>query len=397
MSAQISGTRLAAYTKRGRQQVPAELGRGVVGGDELLDPCHRVGDLVGFGQAALARILPGLVLERGRVDDQGALLSEEAAAGLLTQVALGHHIEDPLGQPPLLAHLVVDGGLVVAGDGVREHVGAGQVGGAVGGRDRTGQGPAAGRVDLLDGEAVLVHGVDGVDRGEDAYAVGHEVGCVLAQHHALAQAQLGELFEALHHRGVGALAGDQLQQIHVARGEEEMGAQEAALDVVGQYRSHGVDRQPRGVGRHDGLGTDVFGHPGEQVLLDVQALHHSFHYPVDAGQLRKIVFEVARGQESGAAGMSERGRPAFGGRRDAGDGQAVPHCWMIQTEALLLLFVVQLGRCHIEQERRYAGVGQMSRHGSSHAPRSQNGRLSDHKHASRPPQTLRGLCPDPGR
>ena len=185
--------------------------------------------LLASAEAGLPRVLPGPVLQRGGVDDQGALLSEEAAAGLLAQVALGHHVEDPLGQLPLLAHLVVDGGLVVAGDGVGEHVGAGQVGGAVGGRDRAGQGPAAGRVDLLDGEAVLVHGVDGVDGREDADAVGHEVGRVFAQDHALAQAQLGELLQPVHHRRVGALAGDELEQIHVPRREEEVGAQEAAL------------------------------------------------------------------------------------------------------------------------------------------------------------------------
>jgi len=85
-------------------------------------------------------ILPGTVALDQTRHREKENSKEEATAGLLAQIAFGHHVEDPLGQLPLVAHLVVDGGFVVAGHGEGQYVGPGQVGGAVGGGDGAGPG-----------------------------------------------------------------------------------------------------------------------------------------------------------------------------------------------------------------------------------------------------------------
>ena len=380
------------------QEVPPETGGGVIEGDEGANALHRVGDLVGLGQARLPRVLPRLVLERGRVDHQGALLPEEATTGLLAQIALGHHVEDPLRELPLLAHLVIGGGGVVGSHRVSQDVRAGQVGGPVGGGDRTGEGPAARRVHFLDGQPVLVHGVDGVHRGEHPDAVGHEVRPVVAEDHALAQPQFGEVLESGDHAWVGLFAGDELQEVHIARREEEVGAEEAGLESLGQVRRHGVDGEPRRVGGHDGVRADDLCHPRQQVLLDVELLDDRFHHPVDVGQFGQVVVEVAGGEQCRAAGVSERGRPPLERRGDGRLGQAVPHRFALQRELLLLFFFGQRRRRHIQKKSGDARVGQVGGYRRSHASGAQHRSFTDHQH-SQPPRgswLVKDEAPAPG-
>ena len=116
----------------------------------------------------------------------------------------------------------------------------------------------------------------------------------------------------------GVAARDQLEQVHVPRREEEVGAQEAPLDVVGQ-RIEAIAFTDR---PEELVDTMVFGPMClatrlEQVLLDVETLDHRLHDPVDVGQLRQVVVEVARGEQLGAAGVSEGGGTPLGGRGDA--------------------------------------------------------------------------------
>ena len=59
------------------------------------------------------------------------------------------------------------------------------------------------------------------------YAVGDKVGRVLGAHHALAQSRDKKLFQSVQQHSIGAGAGNQLDQMHVARRVEEVNSAES--------------------------------------------------------------------------------------------------------------------------------------------------------------------------
>jgi hypothetical protein len=64
-----------------------------------------------------------------------------------------------------------------------------------------------------------------------SYAIGDEVGCVLASDDALSKSAAGEAFNKLDDRGVSVLSRDQFQQVQIARGIEEMCSKEIPVEL----------------------------------------------------------------------------------------------------------------------------------------------------------------------
>ena len=114
----------------------------------------------------------------------------------------------------------------------------------------------------------------------------------------------------LMHLGGGVLAGDQLEQPHVADGVEEVGDQEVLAEVLRAALGHAADGQARGVGGDDGPRLADLLDPGEELLLDVEPLHHHLDDPVALRQPVPVVLEVAR-PRSGAGSAASRGGPAW--------------------------------------------------------------------------------------
>jgi hypothetical protein len=211
---------------------------------DVLDLAH------GLPIESARMLLLRLVLEGVEVEgvDLLADLLVEAALGLLTEPALFDHLGQELGDLERVA-LGIGGQRVVA---VVRHVHEGVEADEVGGAEHGALGPAGGRaedrVELLDGEAVAHHRLQGVHHRVGADAVGDEVRRVLAEDDALAEhvgAEDRHLVEGLL---VGLLAGDELEQAHEAHRVEEVGHEEVTDEVVAAALDHLGDAQARGVG-----------------------------------------------------------------------------------------------------------------------------------------------------
>ena len=289
------------------QQGPDELGLRVSGLTQGLQAlggglAQDVGDFL-VGLVASGHVLAGLHVE---LRDDLAVLLEEAGLGLLTKVALvqqrlhiGRHGErgsERIGGAAVLQRL----------DHVGHRVDADHVAGAVGARGGTAHALAGQVVDHVVAQAEVLHFDHGEQQTGHAHAVGDEVGAVFAAHHALADSRGHEGLELVDHHGIGVLGRDQLDQVHVARGVEEVDAQEARAQLLGQHVGHGRDGQARRVGGQDGLviheGRDLL----VQIFLPVQTLGDGFDDQVAATQLFQVLFVVGLLDQHGVVGHAQR-------------------------------------------------------------------------------------------
>jgi hypothetical protein len=228
---------------RRAQEVAVLAGQSLDGGEALGERRARGRLELGRLEALLRAVLVGARIPG--VDVLADLLVE-AAARLVAQPLLGHHLLEPGGEREGLAR-----GLREAARHVHQHVDARQVAGAEGRRlgaaeQRTGE-----AVDLVDREAELLHARDRAVHAEHAEAVGDEARRVLAEHRALAEQRLAERAHRVEHGGVGLGRRDQLQQVHVARWREEVHAEELAPEALGASLRQHRHRDARRVGGDD--------------------------------------------------------------------------------------------------------------------------------------------------
>ena len=107
---------------------------------------------------------------------------------------------------------------------------------------------------------------------------------------------------------IGVRAGDDLEQLHVAHGVEEVRHQEALLHRRRAPFHHLRDRQARGVRGDDGVLGEQRLEPGEERALDREILFDDLDDEIALAGLVEIVLEVADGDEVGVARREERGR-----------------------------------------------------------------------------------------
>ena len=285
--------------RRPAENAPQEL-RGLVGpGEDLREASAEVGRVRGgvYGGELgfLARaILEGLPVEGENV---GADLLVEARARLLAQETLFHHLLHELGHREHLSLRVFGHGRVQVLRDLHAHVDPGDVCRPEGRASGPPDGGTGQEVDLLHREIELDHGPKRRPEAERPDPVGDEVGRVLAADDPFAQDAVGEGLDLGDHRGIGLWPRDGLEQPQVARGVEEVRAQEAAAEGFGQVRRHLRDAEARGIARDDRRRLDQGRHLGEELLLDLEVFDHRLEHPVGVLQLAgKVVLEVAGAQ-----------------------------------------------------------------------------------------------------
>jgi hypothetical protein len=252
----------------------------------------------------------------------------------------------------------VGGGRVVAEDGgevaddVADDVDADEVAEAVAGGARAAHERAVQEVDLLDGVVTGGGGGEGQEHLGGADPVADEVGGVAAQDHALAEHAVGEVDELVDEGRVALVRGHDLEQVHVAGRVEEVEADEAGAGGLGQTLGDGADAEAGGVAGEDRVRTGGGGHPGEEGLLDVEALDDRLDHEIAgcAGAL-EVVLEVAGGDAGrvrrvgvgGGFGLEQLLQRAEGegvsGRTRSGGGGVPRH--------------------HVEEEGADAGIGEV--------------------------------------
>ena len=136
-----------------------------------------------------------------------------------------------------------------------EHVEADDIGGAEGGRLGPADGRAGAGVDFLDGHAEAGHQRERSEHGKGADAIGDEIGSVLGADDAFAEAAIAEIGERVEDFGRSGRAGNQFDQLHVARRIEEMRAGPMLLEIVVEAFGDLADGQAGGVGGDDGAGA----------------------------------------------------------------------------------------------------------------------------------------------
>ena len=221
------------------------------------------------------RRLPRPVGERRRVERQDlaalrrALLPVEALACLLADPAPFDQRVNQRREPERVPlRLTLESPAQIARH-VRQDVQAGNVHRAEGGALRAADKRSAQRVDLLDGELPVGQQFQGARRAVHPDAVGNEPGRISGDHHTLAEREVAEAGDAVHHLRAGVGGRNDFEQREVARRVEEMRAEpvpaecrRAALRDVG-------NRDARRIRADDGVGAAVWLHPRQQRLLDV--------------------------------------------------------------------------------------------------------------------------------
>jgi hypothetical protein len=100
--------------------------------------------------------------------------------------------------------------------------------------------------------------------------------------------------ERVEHRGVGRRSGDQLDQMHVARGIEEVHAAEPRSQRCGQRVGQRGQREPGRIGRQNRIRRHVRRDLRVQVALPVDAFGDRLDHEVAVGEQRKVAAVVCR-------------------------------------------------------------------------------------------------------
>src|SRR5712692_541837 len=87
-------------------------------------------------------------------------------------------------------------------------------------------------IDFFDGVAIFDRVSRAVAARHADKSVGDEVRCILADHDTFAEYARGKIDYCRHHVRIGALSGDNFEQLEMARRVEEVRAQEMSLEIL---------------------------------------------------------------------------------------------------------------------------------------------------------------------
>ena len=231
------------------------------------------------------------------------------------------------------------------------------IGGAVGatlGPTQTGAGQV---IDDIHAEPVALGFRHDRDHAKDTDSVRDEVRRVFGAHHALTQRGGEKSFETIKHIGAGLCDRDQFCQMHVTGWIEKMHTAKPRLQVLWKIPGQGSDRQPRGIGRQNGIGPDHRHNAPIEIVLPIQAFGDRLDDQVAVGEQAQVMFIVGRLDRVGELRQPEGRRAKFSqpcdrAFRDGSRGRA----W----------------RRQIKQHRVDAGIDQMGRDLRAHHARAQH-------------------------
>ena len=304
-------------------------------------------------------------------------------SGLRAEEFLGQHL---FGEPRKAKHIarfigrsIVEQVARHAGEDVQPH----QIERAESG----GLGPAdhgAGQlVHFVHAETLFLHGAQYLAYTERADAVRNEVRRILGAHHALSEAQIGELRYGGQHLGQRIRSRDDFKQMEIARRIKKMRPEPVAAKLLRKTRREASDRKPAGVGADYRARLAKRRDSGEQVALGLEILGDRFNDPVRFRDRGEVVVEISDGHASGQFVEKESRRFTLLGRFQARAGNPIAHGGQAQVQALLFLCRSQFGRNQVEKNRRDAAVRQVRRDPGTHRTGSQDccaldGPLHDH-------------------
>ena len=305
-----------------------------------------------------------LVLHRPHVDglDDLALFLVEPGLRLRAEPSGLDKLVEHVGHAEGLAALVLGDRLVeVVGD-VAERVEPDDVGRAERRALRVADELPREFVDLLDRVVALGGLAERLHHRVDADPVADEVRRVFGDDDALAEVDAGEVRHALDNCRVGVRRRDHLEQLEVARRVEEVGPEEALLEIVRAALGDLVDRQAGGVRRDHGRVARVLLDAGHHVLLDVHPLDDDLDHPVHVGDLVEVVLEIAEGDAL---------------LRRLGEERRGVHLRRVLESAfddrVGLAFLADRLRRDIEEKDFEAGVGEVGRDLRAHNARAEHG------------------------
>src|SRR5208283_2156664 len=213
--------------------------------------------------------------------------------------------------------------------GVADHVGqnieAHHVNRAEGGRLGQTDGRACKSIHIFDGEVELLHQARDIKHVEASDAVADEVWRVLGVNDSLAEVDRAELRDRLNGRWITLWRGDNLQQVHVARRVEEVGAKPVVPEVFAEAFGDGMDGKAASVGGDDGSRLANHFHLAQQRTLNVEILHHDLDDPVTVGKQAEMIFEVYGSNQACERSLHESCGLGFARSLQAGVGDTVAH------------------------------------------------------------------------
>ncbi len=206
---------------------------------------------------------------------------------------------------------------------------------------------------VLAGRYLLEDTHDAVERD----VVADEVRRVLRDDDALAEPLIGKLPDGLDDLRQRVGAGNNLEQLQVPGRIEEVCTEPVAAEVLTAPLPEHRDGDAGRVGADDRSLAPQRVYLLEQRPLDVQALDHGLHDPVHVGDAPQVFVEASRGDQLPRV------------RREEGVG--------LQGTRPLQPFR-GCGGCEVEEERRHAGIGEMSGNLGAHRAGAEDRDVANH-------------------
>ena len=233
------------------------------------------------------------------------------------------------------------------------------------------RGPGAG-VHFFKRHAQLVHQANRIQHRISADAIGDEIWGILGDDDSLAEPVIAELGERFDHIGTRGRAGNDFNELEIARRIEKMRAGPVLLPFVGKSLGDAAHGQTGGVGGDDRSGLANFGDAREQCALDLEVFRDDFDDPVRFGAELQIVFKISRDDAVFQAARKKRGGLGFCGGSQARAHDAIANFGTREGQPALCFLGGKLARDDIEQRAPNAGVGDVRGNSRAHGSGAQD-------------------------
>ena len=331
--------------ERRRQRLAQELARFVLAVEQRAHPLACIGDRGGRVDRPDSGRLPWTVLERCGIEREDLRLTVgllhalvESLPGLLPGEAALEHLCDERGHHPRLARFLSEA-FAQVGDDVAEDVHAGEIERSESRALRTSERRPGNRINLFRRVLARGHLLEDSQHAVKRDVVADEVRRVLRDHDALPEPAIGEVNDRLHDCRQRVRPWNDFEQLQVARRIEEMRAEPVTTEILapsfGQRRDRNAGRVGADHRARAPLGIDLL----EERAFHVQPLHDRLDDPVRFRDALQVFVEAARRDQLRRVRREKRVR-------------------LERPRALH-----PLGGCRagdVEENRRHAGIGEMS-------------------------------------
>ena len=254
---------------------------------------------------------------------------------------------------------------------MNEGVEAYQVGGAEDGSTGTTHGGTQEGIRFSHGDSIFNNGLQYTTDALDTNTVSNEVGGVFGPNDPFTKIDFAKVGDEVEDFLLGLRSGDKLQEVHIADGVKEVGAEEVLFETCRQAVRDLGKGNTGGVGADDGIGFSHLIDTSEEFLLNRQVLYYHFADPITVSQLVEVVGKVTGLDKRGVLFAHEQGRLCSQCVLETIVDHAVTSRWVF------LFLVGEVKGDDVHKEHLHASSSQESCNATAHDPGPDHCSFSD--------------------